>query len=154
MECSPDLELDDTTAPPLAGVDPVGLLQPIGTTVWSTASGRRVSHVVYSLVGCPPVEAATYLLVRQSRDGTRQVLAVRTTRSPFPSVNLARIRRAGARRGATEVHLFRGAASDEARRDLVSDLCRAHHIRSPYRRPKKSAARGADHQTPATRLSR
>lgn len=139
MQCSLDWKLEEPTAPGNAGS--VDFQRPLGMTVWPTASGRRVRHVIYSLVGCPPVRAATYLLVRQSTDGDRKVLAVRATRSPSPSVNLARIRHSGARWGANEVHLFCGARSDEERHDLVSDLCRALRIRAPRRASGKTTTR-------------
>jgi len=140
MECSLERELEESAPLQRADVDAVSIQRPIGTTVWPTASGRRVRHVIYSLIGCPPVRAATYILVRHTLDGDREVLAIRATRSPFPSVNLARIRRSGARWGATEVHLFRGSRSDEERRDLVSDLCRALGARAPYRTALRKTA--------------
>jgi hypothetical protein len=143
MECSVDLKLDDQTTPSTVGADDVDFQRPLGTTVWPTASGRSIRHVVYSLIGCPPVKAAIYLLVHQAADGSRKVLAVRATRSHFASVNLARIRRAGARWGANEVHLFRGAKSDEERNDLVSDLCRALGVPAPRRTSKPSRRKNA-----------
>lgn len=140
MECSLDQEFEEAPVR-VVGVDASRLQRPLGTTVWATASGRRVRHVIYSLIGCPPVQAAIYILVRHSVDGGREVLAVRATRSAFASVNLARIRRAGARWGANEVHLFRGAKSDKERRAIVSDLCRALRVRPPHRASIKRAAR-------------
>lgn len=109
------------------GAEAAALLAPLGTETWCTASGRRIRHTVYSLIGCPPIGAATYLLIRRAADGRRVILAIRRTRSNFPSLNLAHIRRIGARLGANEVHLFHGLPTDEGRRDLVADLSRALH---------------------------
>jgi hypothetical protein len=39
-----------------------------------------------------------------------------------PSLNLARIRQAGARLGANEVHLYQAARSDEERARIVAEL--------------------------------
>jgi hypothetical protein len=141
MECSVDLKLDEETAPGIAAnAETVDFHRPLGTSMWSTASGRTIRHMVYSLVGCPPVKAAIYLLVHQAADGSRKILAVRATRSRFASVNLARIRHTGARWGANEVHLFRGARSDEERNTIVADLCRALRVRAP-RAPRKPSGR-------------
>ena len=98
------------------------LLRPLGEQDWQLSSGRRLTHTFYSLIGCPAVKAATYLLVRQLADGTRRVLASRRTRSSVPSVNLADIRHAGARLGANEVHLYQGATSDAERSAVAADL--------------------------------
>ncbi len=90
--------------------------------MWPSASGRRLKHTIYSLIGCPAVKAATYILVRRRRNGSRLVLAVRQTRSAVPSLNLARIRQAGARLGANEVHLYQAAKSVGERTRVVADL--------------------------------
>lgn len=98
------------------------LCAPLGTQNWRLAAGRVLRHTVYSLIGCPVVKAATYLLVRRHADGSCTVLAVRRTRSAAPSLNLAGIRRSGARLGANEVHLYQAARSDVERRRLVAEL--------------------------------
>ena len=109
-------------------------LAPIGRSTWRAASGRRTRHTVYSLIGCPPVASAIYLLIRRGKDGTPRVLAVRRTRSRFPSLNLARIRRAGARLGANEVHLYETSGIDRELADIVNDLsCSAHEEARPAR---------------------
>ena len=148
MECSVDLKLDEEAAPIIAGAEAVDLQRPLGTSMWPTASGRSIRHTVYSLVGCPPVKAAIYLLVHQAADGSRKILAVRATRSRFASVNLARIRHTGARWGANEVHLFRGARSDEERDTIVADLRRALCVRAP-RAPGKQPRRKIGPHTPS-----
>jgi hypothetical protein len=154
MECSVDLKLDEEAAPGIAaGAEAVDFQRPLGTSVWSAASGRAIRYVVYSLVGCPPVKAAIYLLVHDAADGSRKILAVRATRSRFASVNLARIRHTGARWGANEVHLFRGARSDEERNTIVADLCRALRVRAP-RTPRKPSGRKTKSRTPLAEHNR
>ena len=101
------------------------LLAPLRSTIWRAASGRRLRHTVYSLIGCPAVKAATYLLVARAYDGSHRVLAVRRTRTGIPSLNLAAIRRTGARLGANEVHLYLAARSDIERARIVDDLLRS-----------------------------
>lgn len=100
-------------------------LAPIGRSTWCAASGRRTRHTIYSLIGCPPVASAVYLLIRRDAGGAPRVLAVRRTRSRFPSLNLARIRRAGARLGANEVHLHDAARTDDEQAAILADLLRS-----------------------------
>jgi len=128
MECSVSIRVDERRS--LSSIEDSALLRPLGARIWETSTGRQLQHTVYSLLGCPPIEQATYLLVYRTPGGSREVRAVRRTRSPFSTVNLARIRRAGARHGANEVHVFRGAANDEARRELVSELVTTWRCRS------------------------
>jgi ATP-dependent helicase YprA (DUF1998 family) len=127
MESAAHLQSDEASpAEQDSGEAIASLLRaPLGHRIWSSASGRRLRHIVYSLIGCPAVKAATYILVRREPDGTSSVLAVRRTRSAAPSLNLARIRRAGARLGANEVHLYQAARSDGERARIVSDLAEA-----------------------------
>lgn len=141
MECSLELELAEPIAPEAHGA--VAFQRPIGVVDWATASGRQLRHVVYSLIGCPPMTAATYLLVRRSADGNCRVLTARATRSMFPRENLAHIRRAGARLGANEVHLFCGAKSNAERGAIVADVCRAHGLPVPPPTEAKKAGRSA-----------
>ena len=51
---------------------------------WRGASGRRYLHSVYSLIGCPALPRANYILVRRYDDGTpggaRPSARPRTTR--------------------------------------------------------------------------
>lgn len=90
-----------------------------GRCVWKSLLGRRSVATVYSLVGCPPLVDAVYLLVRRLDGGRRQIIAVRRTRSTVASLNLAHIRRTGARLGADEVHVIDGKACRQAYLDLV-----------------------------------
>lgn len=141
MECSVDCEVDQVRLPAPAVV-PLPL-SGLGTETWHTATGQRLRHAVYSLIGCPGVLAATYILVRNCPDGMREVLAVRRTRSDIPSLNLARIRRAGARLGANEVHVFHGAQSAEERRWLVAELSRSVGLRRGGSRRRATASGAA-----------
>lgn len=72
---------------------------------WSGASGQRYVHTVYSLIECPAVPAANYLLVRRDASGNCHALSVGRVSEEAPSLNLARIRQLGASMGATEVHI-------------------------------------------------
>lgn len=103
------------------------LLEPIGMATWKGASGARVRHVVYTLVGCPPVASATYLLVSRRSGGKAKVLAIGHTTTATPSVNLARIRRIGAALGANEVHLHPLDGSPRRLAALAFDLETAIH---------------------------
>ena len=42
---------------------------------WRGASGRRYLHSVYTLIGCPALPRANYILVRRYEDGRRLALA-------------------------------------------------------------------------------
>lgn len=72
---------------------------------WVGASGQRYVHTVYSLIDCPAVPAANYLLVRRDASGVCHALSVGRVSEEAPSLNLARIRQLGASLGATEVHV-------------------------------------------------
>lgn len=72
---------------------------------WSGASGKRYVHTVYSLVECPALPAANYVLVRRDANGRCQALAVGRLTNTTPSINVAEIRQRGALLGATEVHI-------------------------------------------------
>ena len=108
------------------GADAAGMLAPLSLVVWRAASGRQVPHIVYRLVGCPPIPAATYMLVRRSGDGSSRVLAVGRTTSTDGVLNRARIRRAGASLGANEVHLSVVGETDADRARISMDLASGH----------------------------
>lgn len=72
---------------------------------WSGASGQRYVHTVYSLLDCPAVPAANYVLVRRDASGACHALALGRVSEEAPSLNLAQIRQHGAELGATEVHV-------------------------------------------------
>jgi hypothetical protein len=97
---------------------------------WRGASGRRYLHSVYSLVGCPALPRANYILVRRYEDGTREALAFGQTKDEAASLNLAHLRHEGAKCGANEVHIH-VLADTERERDLVeADLMAAHMRRT------------------------
>lgn len=73
--------------------------------LWMGASGQKYVHSVFSLVECPEVSAANYVLVRRSSDGTIAECRVGRVDHDTPSLNLAEIRHKGAIFGATEVHV-------------------------------------------------
>lgn len=105
---------------------------PLALVIWRTATGRRIPHVVYSLVGCPAISAATYMLVSRDDDGRRRVLSVGTTHSDSASLNLARIRHEGAKAGADEVHVHVLSVDDAERAQAAFDLADAHvPLRAP-----------------------
>jgi len=90
--------------------------------LWRGVSGRRYVHTVYSLIECPPVPKATYLLVRRKDNGSRQVLHIGSGESTAPTLNLARIRQLGASLGANEVHVHFLAETESQRRLVTCDL--------------------------------
>jgi hypothetical protein len=90
--------------------------------LWRGASGRRYVHTVYSLIECPPVPQATYVLARRAGDGSCQVLHIASGESDAPTLNLARIRQRGATLGANEVHVHFLAGTAGERRLVACDL--------------------------------
>jgi hypothetical protein len=93
---------------------------------WRGASGRRYLHSVYSLIGCPALPRANYILVRRYQDGTRAALAFGQTRDETASLNLAHLRHQGAKCGANEVHIHLLAETAEERGKVEADLLAAH----------------------------
>jgi hypothetical protein len=89
---------------------------------WRGVSGKAYGHSVYSLISCPPLPAASYVLVRRDRRGRRTALRVGLGQSDAPSLNLAQVRQRGAQLGANEAHVHFGAASDDERRLVACDL--------------------------------
>lgn len=85
--------------------------------VWRGASGTLYTHTVTSLLFCPEMPEATYLLLHRDVGGAARVLRVGTLDSKARSLNLARIRQVGATLGANEVHLRieRSSAAERAR---------------------------------------
>lgn len=102
---------------------------------WGGASGKRYLHMVYSLVGCPALPKANYVLVRCYDDGRRVALAFGQTGDDAVSLNLAHVRHEGAKRGANEVHIHLLANTPEARDAVEADL-----IAAQTRRPADNAA--------------
>lgn len=93
---------------------------------WRGASGRRYLHSVYTLVGCPPLPQANYILVRRHTDGTRDALAFGNTRDDAVSLNLAHLRHEGAKCGANEIHIHLLAVTAHDRAMVEADLTAAH----------------------------
>lgn len=93
---------------------------------WRGASGRRYLHSVYSLIGCPALPRANYILVRRYDDGTRAALAFGQTKDETASLNLAHLRHQGAKCGANEVHIHLLADTADARSEVEADLLAAH----------------------------
>lgn len=89
---------------------------------WSGQSGRRYVHTVYSLILCPEVPEANYVLVHRDAHGHRSALLVGRTVHGSESLNLAEIRHRGAQLGANEVHVHLIAGSEAARRGIERDL--------------------------------
>jgi hypothetical protein len=90
--------------------------------VWRGASGHGYTHSVYSLIGCPPLPPASYVLVRRDAHGRRTALRVDLGQSDAPTLNLAQVRQRGAQLGANEVHVHFAAASERERRLVACDL--------------------------------
>ena len=93
---------------------------------WRGASGKRYLHSVYTLIGCPALPQANYILVRRYADGSRVALAFGQTKDDAASLNLAHLRYQGAKCGANEVHLHLLAETPEQRALVEDDLAAAH----------------------------
>jgi hypothetical protein len=92
---------------------------------WSGASGQRYVHTVYSLIECPELPRANYMLVRRDASGRRHILRIGRLTHRAKSLNLAEIRHNGAKLGANEVHVHLIGRSSEQRRQIELDLCAA-----------------------------
>jgi hypothetical protein len=109
---------------PVSPVPPLDLLRraPAAEHAWRGASGRLYAHCVYGLIECPPLPAASYVLVRRDPNGRRTALRIGVGTSNAPTLNLAQVRQQGALVGANEVHVLFGSASDDERRLVACDL--------------------------------
>jgi hypothetical protein len=96
-------------------------------------------HSVYSLIECPPLPKATYILIRRAQSGRRSVLHVGVGQSEAATLNLAGVRQRGAQLGANEVHVHFATASDEARTLVLCDL-RAGQLGSLASEPDRASA--------------
>jgi len=94
---------------------------------WTGASGCRYVHTVYNLVDCPEIPPANFLLVRREVSGLCTVLAIGHLKHAAGSLNLAEIRKRGARLGANEVHVHLLAPTVQQRCMVELDL-RSGHI--------------------------
>jgi len=90
---------------------------------WRGASGKRYLHTVYSLLDCPALPKAIFIIVRREKDGTCLPLHIGQTIEDTESLNLAYLRRLGARLGGNEVHIHLLAETTETRTDIEADLC-------------------------------
>ncbi len=95
---------------------------PARQQVWRGASGHGYAHSVYSLIACPPLPQASYILVRRDAHGRRTALRVDLGQNDAPTLNLAQVRQRGAQLGANEVHVHFEAASEDERRLVTCDL--------------------------------
>jgi hypothetical protein len=95
---------------------------PARLQVWRGASGQGYAHSVYSLIACPPLPPATWILVRCDEHGRRTALRVDLGQSDAPTLNLAQVRQRGAQLGANEVHVHFAPASEDERRLVACDL--------------------------------
>lgn len=93
---------------------------------WRGASGTDYIHTVHSLIGCPEISDANYLLVRSSENGQRTVLAAGYAEHSAPSLNLAEVRRVGATLGANEVHVHFLSRGDSHAKVVAHDLREAY----------------------------
>ncbi len=93
---------------------------------WRGASGRRYLHSVYTLIGCPALPRANYILVRRYEDGRRLALAFGQTKDEAATLNLAHLRHEGAKCGANEVHIHLLAETADERLLVEADLVAAH----------------------------
>ena len=100
---------------------------------WRGASGQRYVHSVYSLIECPPLPKASYMLVRRDEDGRRRCCTSAAARAT-PTLNLAHVRQRGAKLGANEVHVHFQADDDDA-----APARRLRSARRPVRRARLRA---------------
>ena len=119
LTLAPSTERRTIASAPLPGI---ALDDAARCQFWRGASGRRYVHTVYSLIECPPVPQATYVLARRNDDGSRQVLHIASGESSAPTLNLAEIRRTGATLGANEVHVHFLAETESQRQLVTFDL--------------------------------
>jgi hypothetical protein len=89
---------------------------------WRGASGKRYVHTVYSLIECPPLPRALYMLVHRNENGRREALHIGSGESEAATLNLARVRQRGAQLGANEVHVHFLAETEGQRRLVTCDL--------------------------------
>ena len=107
--------------------------------LWRGASGRAYVHSVYSLIECPPLPPASYILVRRGTDGRRVALHVGLARSDTATLNLAQVRQRGALLGANEVQVCFLPPSSVEHALVACDL-RAGQFGSLASEPQRRAA--------------
>ena len=92
---------------------------------WAGISGDRYVHSVFSLLGCPELPAANYILVARDEQGRRRSLRVGRLENEAASLNLAEIRQLGATLGANEVHVHLLGGNVHRRRMIELDISAA-----------------------------
>jgi hypothetical protein len=96
--------------------------RPVRFQFWRGASGKRYVHTVQSLLTCPELPRAVYVLVRREFDGSRTPLRIGRTSSDCSTLNLAEVRHRAAKLGASEVHVHLIADSESERMLIEMDL--------------------------------
>lgn len=89
---------------------------------WTGATGRRYVHTIYTLLDCPALSSANYILVARDGDGRRTILEMGRLGANSPTLNLAEIRQRGASLGANEVHVHLLAESAREAQRIEFDL--------------------------------
>ncbi len=89
---------------------------------WRGQSGARYLHTVFSLIECPELPKANYILVRRDADDARTVLGIGQTTADASSLNLAGLRLRGAQAGANEIHVHLLAETPDERARVEADL--------------------------------
>ncbi len=89
---------------------------------WHGASGRSYPHTVYGLLECPPVPAATYVMVKRAGSGAAKALRIGRVLHAADTLNLAELRRVAATLGAGEIHLHFLAEGDTGALAVELDL--------------------------------
>jgi hypothetical protein len=110
---------------------------------WRGASGRSYPHTVYSLIECPPVPAANFVLVRRDGQGLTQVMRIGRVSHAAETLNLAELRRVGTTLGAQEIHLHFLAADAPEALAVELDLKAASQDAAPQTVDRKALRAGA-----------
>lgn len=109
---------------------------------WRGKSGHRYLHRVYSLLDCPALPKANFILVQRSAENGCLTLAVGQTVEPCGSANLASLRHQAALRGANEIHIHQ-LAQDADERDFIEQDLRGAQFEELISDLKSGAANGA-----------
>lgn len=101
---------------------------------WRGTTGRRYLHTVYSLIECPEITKANFIVARREEDGSRTALLIGQTLDDTGSLNLAHLRHQGALLGANEVHIHLLADTTHDRDAVEADL-KAGQLSRPVAKP-------------------
>lgn len=113
-----------TVAEPGDGHERIAASEGVMAT-WRIGPRRTFSFIRYSLLWCPPVPAANFVLTRREAPGKRRVLRIGRVESLTPIYNLAQLRYAGALLGADEIHVHIPAGGARARRRIDRQMIEA-----------------------------